>query len=515
MSDRRVNWALLFGLAGVFLAYISRVTLANNDMFHAMALFREALAAGWVPQKDLYAFTPTIHPVVHHEWATGAVLYLSTVTSGLGSAGLMILKYLLTGAVAAGCYWCARQRGASVLLFVVLAPLVLPFGWVGFGTVRAQLFTLFFLVCLLLLLEQDRRGRRWWLAAWLPMYVVWLNIHAGFVAGVGLLGLYTIDSFGRAWGESKRLSTALVQTRHLLVTAVVMIPCLCINPFGHDYIDYLWHGLKMHRPLIREWDPLWNTFQPLLTMEVFLISLALVVYAVRQQGLRRLPGLILVLVSAWLALRHIRHGSIYAVVWLCYVPAYVQETELGRWFCQLFDGQRQRGRLVWAGVIAGCLGLSVATTNRFWELTMLTHSEQEPLLYPAGAVDYLAAEGFTGNLIVPFNTGAYVSWKLYPAVKVSFDSRYEAAYPPGALEQNFDLYGGKEGWQQSLTRHQSDAVLARSISPLADLLESTADSLAWQPVYRDDDFVVYARSQIARELRTVDRTGERILATFP
>ena len=297
VSDRQVKWALLFGLAGAFLAYISRVTLASNDMFHAMALFREALSTGWVPQEDLYAFTPTVSPAVHHEWATGAVLYLTTVTSGLGAAGLMMLKYLLTGAIAVGCYCCARRRGAGVLLFATLAFLVFPFGWVGFGTVRAQLFTLLFLVCLLLLLEEDRRGRRWWLAAWLPIYIVWLNMHAGFVAGVGLFGLYTIDSFGRALAAGKPFRAALYQVRHLLVTGLLMIPCLWINPFGQDYIYYLWQGLKMQRPLIREWDPLWRTYQPLLTMEVFLISLGLVAYSVRQRGAFRLPGLILVLVT--------------------------------------------------------------------------------------------------------------------------------------------------------------------------------------------------------------------------
>ena len=512
MSDRRVKWALLFGVAGIFLAYISRVTLASNDMFHAMALFREALSLGWIPQEDLYAFTPTVSPAVHHEWATGAILYLTTVTSGLGEAGLMTLKYLLTAAIAVGCYWCARRRGASPLLFAVLAPLVFPIGWVGFGTVRAQLFTLLFLVCLLLLLEEDRRGRRWWLTAWLPLYVVWLNIHAGFVAGVGLLVLYTFESFGRALAQHKRLGPALYQIGHLVVTGVLMIPCLWLNPFGQDYIYYLWDGLRMERPHIREWDPLWHTYQPLLTMEVFLISLALVAYSVRQRGALRLQGLVLVCVTAWLALCHIRHGSIYAVVWLCYVPAYVQNTELGQWFCDQLE--RHRRPLVWTGVVLGCTGLTFATTHRFWELTILTQSEQEPLVYPAGAVDYLAAEGFQGNLIVPFNTGAYVSWRLYPAVKISFDSRYEAAYPPGAIDENFDFYGAKPGWQEALTRHAPDAVLVRRVSPLDDLL-GTLEQAAWQRVYCDDAYSVFLRPQLAGRYRVVDRSGDHIVASFP
>ena len=129
MSARSAQSSLLFGLAGLFLAYISRLTLMNNDIFHAMSLFREALELGWVPQEDLYAFTPTVRPTVHHEWATGALLYLLIVATGFGAPGLMLLKYVVTAGIAVGCYCCARRRGASTLSFVLLAPLVFPVAW--------------------------------------------------------------------------------------------------------------------------------------------------------------------------------------------------------------------------------------------------------------------------------------------------------------------------------------------------------------------------------------------------
>ena len=54
--------ALLFALAASFLGYISQLTLLNNDVFHAMALFRESIELGQIAQDDLYAFTPTISP---------------------------------------------------------------------------------------------------------------------------------------------------------------------------------------------------------------------------------------------------------------------------------------------------------------------------------------------------------------------------------------------------------------------------------------------------------------------
>ena len=96
MFIRSTRIALLFGISGAFLGYISQLTLLNNDIFHALSYCREALERGSFPLVDVYAFTPTIAPVVHHEWGTGAIVYLVTVTIGLGAPGLILLKYLLT-----------------------------------------------------------------------------------------------------------------------------------------------------------------------------------------------------------------------------------------------------------------------------------------------------------------------------------------------------------------------------------------------------------------------------------
>lgn len=225
MSQFWLKRAALFGLAGGLLAAISRLTIADLDMFHGMALFRETLAVGWVPRNDVFSYVSTVNPVVHHEWGTGAVLYWVTVTSGLGATGLMTLKYVLSAAIATGCLVYALRQGASEPVFAWLAPLGIGLGWVGFTTVRAQLFTLLFLVALLLFLEEDRRGRRWWIAAWLPMYVIWLNLHGGFVVGVGLVGLYIIERFLMELIRRKPLQEALRQVGHLVAVGLAMALC--------------------------------------------------------------------------------------------------------------------------------------------------------------------------------------------------------------------------------------------------------------------------------------------------
>ncbi len=518
MNDRWVTRATCFGLLGALMATICRSTVLDLDLFHEMALFREALATGWLPAGDPFAYTPTVELVVHHEWGTGAVIYLATVASGFGAAGLVALKYIVCGFVVLGCVWCVRLRGAREVSIALLAPVAIALGSLGVTTIRAQLFTLGLLTLQLLLFEQDRKGGRRWLAVWLPVYVLWLNLHAGFVVGCGLYGLYSLERLTRELAESRSLRTALGRTGHLIGGGLAMIPLAMINPYGWEYVPYLWHAIRMERPLVAEWHSLWQSGESALLAWYF-ISMAAVVYAVAAKGFRAVPGLPMVLVAGLLAFQHTRHLSIYAVVWFCYVPGYLQDTQL----CLAVEKVRLERAVQWAVFWAFCgiAGLSFATYHRFWELRIpVTRAEveEEVPIYPAGAVDYMAENGFAGNVLLPYNAGAFVSWKLFPAVKVSIDSRYEVAYPPGAVEEIVAFLNAHDGWQETLSRYPTDAILVPTWCPVHDLLdqlEPSARRPSFVRKYRDGAYSLFVREGTGQKLPTVDRTRETIVGHYP
>jgi hypothetical protein len=126
-----------------------------------------------------------------------------------------------------------------------------------------------------------------------------------------------------------------------------------------------------------------------------------------------------------------------------------------------------------------------------WELRV-----PQPI-YPVGAVNYLAAQGFQGNVMIPFRLGAYVSWKLYPAVKVSLDGRYEEVFSNDVMRQIFDFYEARENWRTTLHAYPTDIVVAPRDSPICERLRETD----WSPVYQDNDFVLYARAGLSLPVR--------------
>lgn len=491
------EFVALAGLALVLVAVQARNQFLDPDMFHELAVARVALEQGSVPMRDLFAFTPTIHPSIHHEWGTGVVLYLTAMWQGLD--GLIALRFGLVVLMSLISLWCVRKAGASWPVVVFVAPLAMILGEVGLTTVRAQVFTMCFVSALLTMLEFDRQGRRWWIPIWLVMYVLWLNLHAGFVVGVMIFGAHWIEQVWR---------TRTPQW-HLVLTGAAMAGLTFVNPYGWHYPAFVWHSLGLDRPSINEWKPLWSARGAEVLLPLYVFSILIIVYAGFRAGWRRLTGLLIVALCAYAALRHVRHTSIYAIAWFCIVPAWLRLTPLDSVLERLW----RRGRWVVAGVAlaggAACIGLLAESP---WAVHIPVTPKDEvkyKMAYPVGPVEYLRQIDFRGTLMSPFTSGAYLSWELHPklGVRVGMDGRYEVAYQDGVVEELIEMYWGADGWKQTLERYPTDVLLVSRTSPLAKLMSDQAD---WTRTYRDDAFDLYTRPGLS--LPSVDRSGQPVNA---
>ena len=494
-DDARASGLALLAVAALLLLGVCQSNFVDPDVWHEIALIRQALQAGQWPTHDELAYTETVDPSIHHEWGTGAVLFALGTT--LGGAGLLLLKLALTVGIATACFAAARRAGAGAACFCAVAPVAIFLSWYGFSTVRAQMFTLLFTALLMTCLARDRQGGRRWVFVWVVFHVLWLNLHAGFVVGLVLLACHTIEQVLR-----RRPVGHLVL---LLAAASVLV---LANPYGSTYLAFLWHSLRLPRPAIEEWLPAWRA--PASVIGVFALSIVLVLYTAARLGLRSLPGVLPLAAAAWAGLSHQRHLSIYAVVWVSLVPAWLEPTPLGHALRELWTRRAARVRAVCAAVALVCVASTLA--HRPWRVTVPSQPGDHPdLTYPVGAVAWMQDVGFRGNLEVPFLVGAFVAWKLNPAVRVSIDSRYEVAYPPAALQANLDTYAARPGWEQRLAEDgRTDAVLLPAGGPLATAMPALA---GWTRAYRDDAFEVYLRPGLS--LPAADRRGQVAVGTFP
>ncbi len=356
-----VAW-LLLALACGFLAYVARVHEVTHDVFHEMALYREALVLGSFPTNDVFAFTPTVTPSVHHEWGTGAVLYLASVESGLGIHGIALLRLLLIAALWLLLYRVARMRGADPVVFAVVAAITFLFS--------GLVFQRFVHNCLRSSSSPLRCGCKssmraadeLWVVAWWLMLVGWLNLHAGFIVGLAMFAAHCAERIALAWMRSHSVRQSWQSTWHLFAVAGCIPVALLINPYGWQYITYLMHALTMPRPLIVEWHALWNTYAPLLTMTAFTFSVLLFAYCQRYQRPSHMRGAAMLGLAAYEALSHIRHGSLYGAIWIAYVPAWLSHTPLGKAISQLAKQHRMNAIACSRLVVVGCVTFACVNT---------------------------------------------------------------------------------------------------------------------------------------------------------
>ena len=224
----------------------------DPDVWWHLRLGQWILANHRVPTTEMFAYTAQGSPFTTHEWLSEVVF------AALFGAGGLLLVALAMGAVAWGALLLTalrgRLRGAGPYAIALGTALGAKAAQPVLGS-RPQVFT-FALLCLTLWLADTylrRGGRRVWL---LPaLFVLWANLHAGFVVGLGFLALVVAGEAAKrrfALGDPAPAS----RIRTLAAVAGVSALAACANPAGPGLYQYaLLTGATQGGMGIVEWQP--------------------------------------------------------------------------------------------------------------------------------------------------------------------------------------------------------------------------------------------------------------------
>jgi hypothetical protein len=480
--------------------------IADGDLWAKLALGADVWKYGALPHHDVFAFTPVLPQYVDHEWGAGTIFF--GLLKFFGPASLMWLKISLAiGALAValltghrdGCDW------AALLVLAIPAAACVVLGYIP--VIRSHTFTYCLFALTLLCLEEITRrgpvssrehfppgeerasGRSSVVAPAILIVVlmlIWVNVHGGFVAGLGTIGIYAGLALMQpllAWLEPRKHHSKKI----LLVTAFGSLAVTCVNPYGPKFWFYILPAVLAKRPFIAEWQPLpvlaWDVFMPFRLL--FLLVLTLVVVGWKGTTRKSWTGLVMMGVTSFLAWRSRRHAPFFGVAALAFAGPYLVAT-LGRLkdFAQKrtketkrqSDGANQLGPHGSSSSLASvprhlflkhsslCLVLLYTAITAYAALQWLPDASFQ-VLAPVGhdpvrEIDILSLAEAKGNLATPFHWGSYSSWRLYPNIKVSMDGRYEAAYPESTFQLNgrfFDKNG--PDWDRLIRAYPVDFVI--------------------------------------------------------
>ena len=480
---------LLLGLFGM-----TARPATDPDLWWHLRTGQWIVETGHVPHSDPFSFTRAGHAWVSHEWLSEVVFYelwkhggaaaLIVFAAMVTTAGFMLL-YLRCPPYGGRRHWAAA---ATVVGALASAPC-----W----GVRPQMFTFTLASLLLWLLERGtERGTkkdRPRLLLWIPpLFLLWLNLHAGFALGPALVLAYGVGlmmetaSGNTPWQEARPI---LLRVLLLLLVCLALVP---LNPSGAQLYRYPFDTLRSSgmRSFISEWhSPDFHTwlYRPLLVVWLLLLT-ALASARSRPRGRVILP----LLLTSFAALDAVRHIPIFVLV---AIPVIAVALPAARSDREAPSSSRFRPIFNVAVVIL----LAVFALVK-WVTLVRNQDAREAEQFPQKAVEFLRAAGQSGRVFAYYDWGGYAIWKLYPQYRVFVDGRADLY---GNDLQGNDLHGDdllrqfqtavelRTGWRDVLSRWQVETVL---VPPSCALAQALLLDPNWHVAFSDSKAIILLRT---------------------
>jgi len=452
---------------------------------------------------DVFSHTRPGKPIISMEWLTE--IAFAVAGDALGWNGIVFL----TAALIATSLWILHRQllleGNDILLSSALTLLAAMTSWIHW-LARPHVFSfaiLTFWAWQLRAFEQGRQPTRRLFLRLVPLTALWVNLHAGFLVGLMLIGVYFVGTGAESLTHNvgKRTAARRRMVAYALLGASCVIASL-INPNGwklHAYIlDFLRHPKLVG--LVNEFrSPNFHSS----STDGFLIMLLVLVFALTVAR-ARLSWTEILLVS-WvgsLALRWGRNIPVFAIV---VTPILAQHLTL--WMREVRDSNlltryrrisdnvteinaRADGRLLVAGV--SVMLLLVMAKPRVMGSRPILVTELLTNRFPVAAVQFLRQNpaALHGEMFNDYGWGGYLILAL-PEHKVFVDGRNDFYGPE--LIQDFDTVNRAHlGWEDVLRKDKVDWTILPRSHPLNELLALHKD---WRLRYTDQVTAIYSRQQ--------------------
>jgi hypothetical protein len=467
------------------------------------------LATLAVPRTDPFSYTRHGEPWYAWEWLYDVVVAAIHHASGLNGVVLFTAVIISVTFALLFRFILRRSRNLAVAAFLtLLAAAAAQVHMLARPHVLSWLLSLLW-VEHLLRWEKGERSAVLWFPLWM---LLWVNLHAGFILGLGLLGIFAV---GSVWS-----SLTVPREGQILRLTTVFLLCLLatlVTPYGWRLHIHVYQYLS-DSYLMNAIDEFNSPNFHVSVYSYFELLIPLVIVAAMFGRERITPtGFLLLLFSLYAGLYASRNIPMAAILiglvlgpplTLAITPR--SDRSFGpRWLRSLWDaGQdisegmarlesRLHGHVLAVVVTAASVALVLhggRVGSRQW---LAAHFDEKT--FPVKAAQFLAQQGIRDHLFSTDSWGAYLIYSLYPETEVYFDDRHDF-YGEAFIKEYRKAIEGSRQWRDPLDRYQVRWVLMPVDSPLSSLLRESRD---WRVDYDDGFAIIFSRA----DSRTVLRDG--------
>jgi hypothetical protein len=443
----------------------------------------QILATHTVPRTDSFSYTRHGEPWYAWEWMYDVAIAAIHHAGGLNgvvlfTAGVISFTFALLFR------FILRRSGnlAVAALLTLLATAAAQVHMLARPHVLSWLFTLLWVESLLRFAQGQRRALLWLP----PLMLLWVNLHAGFILGLALLGIFAVGSI---WDRNRQEIAPLV-----IVFFVCLLTTL-LTPYGYRLHVHVYQYLSDSFLM----DNIEEFSSPNFHVSVyryFELFIPLVIAgAVLGRARFTAAGFLLLLFSLHAGLYAGRNIPIAAIIMSLVLGPLITQATYPRWLHSLQDISDSMARLerqlhghVAAALVMVASVALVLNGGRIFSRQMLdAHFDEK--VFPVKAAQFIAQRGIRDHLFSSDTWGAYLIYRLYPETKVYFDDRHDF-YGEAFVKEYGKAILGSRRWREPLDHYQVKWVLMPVDSPLSSLLRESED---WRAEYDDGLAILFRR----------------------
>ena len=473
-------------------------TPLETDMWWHLRAGEETLLNKEVYSVDTFSFTREGADWINHSWLSQALMFLIFRTGSY--YGLSI--WVGGCAVLSMLFVYMQMKGHPLLKSAVLlfAAVVSSVVW----SPRPQIHTLVLFSLFGYLIFKYKRTKEYKYLVWmLPIFVLWGNLHGGYVLGVILMGSVIIgEILNKVLFKDFSDNLSWRQIGVFTIFMVSGLLMVLINPFGLDMwkIPFNTVGVETLQNVINEWaSPDFHQVfqQPMLWMLLGVFSLI---------GLSKnsIDGaeLIPLVAFSWAALVARRNFGPFAIIaapiFSKYLASLVDDwlsiaTEKFPWVNKFLEQTNQNNRDLKPGFknILNLILIGLLLVGAGWKIANVNEREfiqqVERSIFPVDAVEWLKSSGITGNIFNDYNWGGYLIWNMREN-PVFVDGRTDL-FGDEILNDYLSIISGEPGWEEVLEEYEIEIMLLNKESQIVSL----APNLGWNLLFRDGSTVILYR----------------------
>jgi len=323
--------------------------------------------------------------------------------------------------------------------------------------------------------------------------VVWVNLHAGYLIGLVLIGVAIVGVVLDAWAAGEKLTVHWPRLKTLILVFIACLLAVNLNPQGPRIFIFPFEFFMspVQQDQVIDWlSPDFHE-QDLLPLAVLIL---LTMAALALSAKRPRPSEVLLFLSTLYAtLKSNRHMAIFALIAAPLLADYLQQYVAMTSFAKMFGpsppetatGGNRRKEIVFNII------LLVPIIACAFKLKSAIYSAptQARVGVPLQAVDYMKANHLTGNTFTDPNIwGGYLIWEM-PSNPVYIDGRIDM-YGDEFVKEYVNMVHGMTRWQEPFDKY---AVQVAIVSPKSVLRLQLEQSPQWQAVYEDEMATVFRR----------------------